>query len=106
MDKVNPTSTTNTGSTSAGSSVLTSAATSILMGRAPKLVDFFDLEDEGSRREFQEARDYLEEWREFSIDRAIVTAGLGATGERLAALDLPLVARYTFQVSTRHKEVH
>ncbi|CAM9783807.1 unnamed protein product, partial [Ectocarpus sp. 12 AP-2014] len=27
----------------------------------------------------------------------IVTAGLGATGERLAALDLPLVARYTFQ---------
>ncbi|CAM9926140.1 unnamed protein product, partial [Ectocarpus fasciculatus] len=97
VDKVNPTSTTNTGSTSAGSSVLTSAATSILMGRAPKLVDFFDLEDEGSRREFQEARDYLQEWREFSIDRAIVTAGLGATGERLAALDLPLVARYTFQ---------
>lgn len=106
VNRTSPPSTTKTGSTSADSSVLTSAATSILMGRAPKLVDFFDLEDEGSRREFQEARDYLEEWREFSIDRAIVTAGLGPTGERLAALDLPLVARYTFQVSTRPHEAH
>ncbi|CAM9910671.1 unnamed protein product, partial [Ectocarpus sp. 12 AP-2014] len=97
VDRVHPPSTSNTGSTSAGSSVQASAATSVLVGRAAKLVDFFDLEDAGSRREFQEARDYVEEWREFSVDRAIVTAGLGATGERLAALDLPLVARYTFQ---------
>lgn len=68
------------------------------MGRAPKLLDFFDVNDEHSSRQFRAARDYLEEFRELNLDRAILQEGLGATGERIAALDLPLVARYTFQV--------
>lgn len=90
--------TTDGGCSTVGSSSISSAATSAVLGRAPKLLDFFNLNDEGSSREFREARNYLEEFREFNLDRAILQEGLGATGERIAALDLPLVARYTFQV--------
>lgn len=93
------TATTDTGCSTADSSSLPSTATSILRGRAPKLLDFFDDHDEQSTREFKAARDYLEEFRELNLDRAILQAGLEATGERLAALNLPLVARYTFQVN-------
>lgn len=106
MDRALPTSETSSdvgaGSSTGGSSSLSlsssSAATSAVMGRAPKLVDFFNLNNEGSSRQFRAARDYLAEFREFNLDRAILQEGLGATGERIAALDLPLVARYTFQV--------
>lgn len=90
--------TTGTGCSTAESSSLPSTATSILRGRAPKLLDFFDDHHEQSNREFKAARDYLEEFRELNLDRAILQAGLEATGERMAALNLPLVARYTFQV--------
>lgn len=91
-------STATTASGTAGSSSLSSAATSVVVGRAPKLLDFFDSDDEGSRSDFREATLYVEKFREFDLDRAILEKGLGATGECLAALNLPLVARYTFQV--------
>lgn len=87
-----------TGSSTTGSSSLPSIATSVLMGSAPKLLDFFDMQDEASSRQFRAARDYLEGFRELNLDRAILESGLGATGQRMAALDLPLMARYTFQV--------
>ncbi|CAM9129624.1 unnamed protein product, partial [Hapterophycus canaliculatus] len=90
-------STATTVSGTAEPSSLSSAATSVLMGRAPKLLDFFDTDDEGSSCDFRGATEYIEKFREFDLDRAILEKGLGATGERLAALDLPLVARYTFQ---------
>lgn len=85
-------------SSTTGSSSSPSTAPSAVLGRAPKLLDFFNLKDELSSRDFRVARDYFEELREFNIDRAILQEGLGATGERITALDLPLVARYTFQV--------
>lgn len=69
------------------------------MGGAPKLLDFFDMQDEDSSRQFRVARDYLEEFHQLNFDRAILERGLGATGQRMAALDLPLLARYTFQVT-------
>lgn len=88
-------------SSTAESSSLPSTATSVLMGGAPKLLDFFDMQDEGSSRQFRAARDYIGEFRELNLDRAILERGLGATGKRMAALDLPLMARYTFQVFRR-----
>lgn len=87
-----------TASSTAESSSLPSAATSALVGGAPKLLDFFNMQDEASSRQFRAARDYMEGFRELDLDRAILERGLGVTGERLVALDLPLMARYTFQV--------
>lgn len=87
-----------TGSSTAESSSLPSVATSVLMGGAPKLLDFFDMQDEDSSRQFRVAKEYLEEFRQLDLDRAILERGLGATGQRMAALDLPVIARYTFQV--------
>lgn len=87
-----------TDSSTAESSSVPSVATSVLVGGAPKLLDFFDMQDENSSRLFRAARDYLEEFRDLNLDRAILESGLGTTGQRLAALDLPLMARYTFQV--------
>lgn len=98
-------STATTASGTARSSSLSSAATSVLMGRAPKLLDFFHSDDERSRSDFRNATDYIEKFREFDLDRAILEKGLGATGENLAALDLPLVARYTFQVISSRQHI-
>lgn len=67
-------------------------------GQVPKLLDFFDMSDADSNREFREAREYVEELREFSLDRIALEGSLGGPRNRLAGLNVPILARYAFQV--------
>lgn len=91
-----------TATTGTGSTVESSSVTLEAVGRqAPKLVDFYDFNDAESSQEFRSARDYLEEFRVFSLDRAVLEGDLGGSRDRVAALNVPAAARYAFQVTRK-----
>lgn len=90
-------STTGTVSVEGSWSTTTTAAAGCVL----KLIDCFDLTNVESSREFRAARDYVDNFSgRRADDKDFAEGGLGASNDESAALDVPLVARYAFQVST------
>lgn len=65
---------------------------------APKLLDFYDLRDPRSSPEVRVTRQYIEEFRQIDLERAVQESDLGRTRDGIETLNVPAVARYAFQV--------
>lgn len=97
-------SSTVTAETGTTTTTLSSATTVTAAGTVPKLLDFYNLADEDSNREFRAARECLEKFLGFDLDRAVLEGSLGFLKDRAVGLDVPTMAGYAFEVPT--KSIH